>query len=131
MAPLFAIAAPATKPRFDGNSKCDVQGFKINPSAVVSCCLKYNGGSDIQFKSIKCTLPIEAASVFSLEGKSKCKIEGFKIDPLPVQACCNENRGISMIDDRLVYCHVDLDKEGPFRKCVQEVGQATVVDCDY
>ncbi|KAF9158350.1 hypothetical protein DFQ26_007729, partial [Actinomortierella ambigua] len=68
----------------------------------------------------------EAAGVFSLEGKSKCKIEGFKIDPVPVQGCCNENRGISTIDAKVVYCHVDLDKEGPFRKCVQHIGQATI-----
>ncbi|KAG0228805.1 hypothetical protein BGW41_003336 [Actinomortierella wolfii] len=77
------------------------------------------------------TPSVEAADPFSLVGKSKCKIEGFKIDPIPVQGCCNQNKGVSLVEDRVIYCHVALEKEGPFRKCVLQVGQATVVDCDY
>ncbi|KAG0230220.1 hypothetical protein BGW42_001087 [Actinomortierella wolfii] len=52
MTPLAVMAG------FDGNSKCEVQGFKIGPTKIVNCCLKNMGGSDIQGKVIKCTLPI-------------------------------------------------------------------------
>ncbi|CAM0141663.1 unnamed protein product [Umbelopsis sp. WA50703] len=66
---------------FDGNAKCDVQGFKISFSKVTECCLKNVGGSYFHDNTLTCTLPIS--------------------------------------------------KEGPFRKCVKDLGFATSVDCDY
>ncbi|KAF9931593.1 hypothetical protein FBU30_009866 [Linnemannia zychae] len=81
IAPLVAMAAPTDKPKFDGNSKCEIHGFKYNPPQIVNCCLKNMGGADQQPKFIKCTLPI--------------------------------------------------GREGYMRKCVKDLGFATVVDCVY
>ncbi|KAF9586159.1 hypothetical protein BGW38_009156 [Lunasporangiospora selenospora] len=72
------MAAPRP---FDGNSRCEVQGFKYSPPSVIECCLKHMGGSD------------------------------FKKDT--------------------VFCKLPIGREGRFRKCVRDLGFATVVDCHY
>ncbi|KAG0041404.1 hypothetical protein BGZ83_001856 [Gryganskiella cystojenkinii] len=84
IAPLVALAAPAAnnKKPFDGNSRCETQGFKVGPPKITECCLKNMGGSElVEGKIFKCKLPI--------------------------------------------------GREGQLRKCIKDLGFATVTDCTY
>ncbi|KAF8969286.1 hypothetical protein BGZ46_010705 [Entomortierella lignicola] len=78
---LLPLAIMADPRPFDGNSRCQVQGFKVSFSKINECCLTNMGGSDFKRNTLFCTLPIH--------------------------------------------------NEGPFRKCVKDLGYATVVDCEY
>ncbi|KAF9402813.1 hypothetical protein BGZ94_004804 [Podila epigama] len=60
-APIDTAAAPTTASyEFDGNSKCQIAGFKISFSKVTECCLKNMGGSEFDGKKrvVNCVLPI-------------------------------------------------------------------------
>ncbi|KAI9283745.1 hypothetical protein BC943DRAFT_99359 [Umbelopsis sp. AD052] len=56
---LFTLALA-----YDGNSKCEVQGFKISFSKVSDCCLKNTGGSNFENSTLYCTLPIKKEGRF-------------------------------------------------------------------
>ncbi|KAF9402768.1 hypothetical protein BGZ76_007253, partial [Entomortierella beljakovae] len=49
---------------FDGNSKCEVHGYKMSFSKVINCCLKNMGGSDYDDKAVYCTLHISNEGPF-------------------------------------------------------------------
>jgi hypothetical protein len=62
-ATLASLSMAAPRP-FDGNAKCEVQGFKINYSKVTDCCLKNVGGSNFKDSTVYCTLPIGKEGYF-------------------------------------------------------------------
>ncbi|KAI8577140.1 hypothetical protein K450DRAFT_253801 [Umbelopsis ramanniana AG] len=49
---------------YDGNSICEVQGFKISFSKVSDCCLKNTGGSNFKNNTLYCTLPVSKEGSF-------------------------------------------------------------------
>ncbi|KAF9312916.1 hypothetical protein BG003_005803 [Podila horticola] len=55
-----AEAPVAAHPKFDGNSKCSISGFRPSFTKIKECCLKNKGGSDFDRKknALKCKLPI-------------------------------------------------------------------------
>ncbi|KAG0248697.1 hypothetical protein BG011_009996 [Mortierella polycephala] len=62
------------------------------------------------------------------DGNSKCQVQGFKISFTKVNECCLRNMGGSDFKDRTLFCTLPIGKEGYFRKCVKDLGYATVVD---
>ncbi|KAG0252946.1 hypothetical protein DFQ27_007745 [Actinomortierella ambigua] len=55
----IAPSKPTTVPtKFDGYSKCQVQGFKVNRIAIVRCCVQNHGSSQIQGNTFLCRVPI-------------------------------------------------------------------------
>ena len=48
----------------DGNSICEVQGFKVSFSKISECCLNNTGGSNFENNTLYCTLPISKEGSF-------------------------------------------------------------------
>ncbi|KAG2171647.1 hypothetical protein INT43_008373 [Umbelopsis isabellina] len=65
------------------------------------------------------------------DGNAKCDVKGFKISFQKVTDCCLKKNGGSWFHDDTLTCTLPIRKEGPFRKCVKDLGFATAVDCDY
>lgn len=65
------------------------------------------------------------------DGNAKCDVMGFKISFSQVTDCCLKKMGGSYFHDDTLTCTLPIKKEGPFRKCVKDLGFATSVDCDY
>lgn len=76
--------------------------------------------------------PVPVADA-ALSGDSKCSISGFKPSFSKINECCLKNMGGSDIDDKkhVLKCRLPIGREGPMRKCVKDLGFATVVNCDY
>ncbi|KAJ2963239.1 hypothetical protein NQZ79_g1736 [Umbelopsis isabellina] len=86
------------------------------PAALVSAGRHHNRGDD---------------DVQDFDGNSKCDVKGFKISFSKVNECCLKKTGGSYFHDDTLTCTLPIKKEGPFRKCVKDLGFATSVDCDY
>ncbi|KAF9384370.1 hypothetical protein BGX21_001318, partial [Mortierella sp. AD011] len=56
------------------------------------------------------------------DGNSKCEVQGFKISFTKVKECCLRNMGGSDFKDRTLFCKLPIGDEGPFRKCVKDLG---------
>ncbi|KAF8949052.1 hypothetical protein BGZ52_006183 [Haplosporangium bisporale] len=69
----------------------------------------------------------------ALSGDSKCSISGFKPSFSKINECCLKNMGGSDFDKKknVLKCRLPIGREGPMRKCVKDLGFATVVNCDY
>ncbi|KAF9368191.1 hypothetical protein CPB97_004875 [Podila verticillata] len=69
----------------------------------------------------------------ALSGDSKCSISGFKSSLSKINECCLKNMGGSDFDKKknALKCRLPIGREGPMRKCVKDLGFATVVNCDY
>ncbi|KAF9127343.1 hypothetical protein BG015_004556 [Linnemannia schmuckeri] len=76
-------------------------------------------------------LPLAMAASRPFDGNSRCKVQGFKVAPSMVEPCCLKNMGGSDRQNRILHCKLPIRREGLFRKCVYDLGYATVVDCDY
>ncbi|KAG0205300.1 hypothetical protein BGX28_003054 [Mortierella sp. GBA30] len=67
------------------------------------------------------------------DGLSKCDVSAFKPNWSKVRECCLKNMGGS--DDgnvpKSLHCTLNIEMEGPFRKCVKDLGYASVVECEY
>ncbi|KAF9981592.1 hypothetical protein BGZ79_006095, partial [Entomortierella chlamydospora] len=58
-------------------------------------------------------------------------VQGFKISFTKAKECCLSNMGGSEFKDRTLFCKLPIGDEGLFRKCVKDLGFATIVDCHY
>ncbi|KAG0352304.1 hypothetical protein BG005_008252 [Podila minutissima] len=67
------------------------------------------------------------------DGNSKCTISAFKPSWSKLNECCLQNMGGSDFDKekRRINCRLPIGNEGSMRKCVKDLGFASVVDCDY
>ncbi|KAG0366390.1 MAG: hypothetical protein J3R72DRAFT_445127 [Linnemannia gamsii] len=67
------------------------------------------------------------------DGNSKCSISGFKPSFSKIEDCCLKNMGGSDFNKkkRSLKCKLPIGREGRMRKCVKDLGYATVVTCDY
>ncbi|KAF9572153.1 hypothetical protein EC968_010239, partial [Mortierella alpina] len=159
IAALLSVVAAAPS-NSDGNTKCNVQGFKPNYSKIGDCCLSNMGGSDRSTpNALACTLPGNregsfrtcvkelgyATSVDCAAAKdddsawtpaphpddmSACTIDGFKYDHSKVSDCCLNNGGGAQAGTPQG-CNLYIDQEGKFRRCVKDLGFATTISCDY
>jgi hypothetical protein len=68
---------------------------------------------------------------YAFDGNSICEVQGFKISFSKVSECCLKNTGGSNFENNTLYCTLPVSKEGPFRKCVKDLGYATSVECNY
>ncbi|KAF9275388.1 hypothetical protein BGZ68_010831, partial [Mortierella alpina] len=154
LAALLAVvsAAPSSA---DGNTKCNVQGFKPSYAKIGDCCLSNNGGSDVtESNGLDCTLPGNQEGSFRTCVKklgyattvncaadtpapppepadmAACTIEGFKINNSKVGECCLSSNG-GYQDETVQGCNLYIDHEGRFRRCIKNLGFATTVDCEY
>lgn len=64
-------------------------------------------------------------------GNAKCDVKGYRINFGRVKDCCLRTNGGSWFHHDTLTCTLPIKKEGPFRKCVKNLGYATSVDCDY
>ncbi|KAG0036528.1 hypothetical protein BGZ82_004094 [Podila clonocystis] len=73
------------------------------------------------------------ASHSKFDGNSKCSISGFRPSFSKINECCLKNMGGSDFDKkkRSLKCRLPIGREGLMRKCVKDLGFATVVNCDY
>ncbi|KAI1297791.1 hypothetical protein EDD11_006924 [Mortierella claussenii] len=78
-------------------------------------------------------LPLAMAAAGNYDGNSKCQVSGFKPSFSKIEKCCLDLMGGSNFDKdhRRLGCTLPIKNEGPFRKCVKDLGYATVVDCEY
>ncbi|KAF9938393.1 hypothetical protein BGZ75_006226 [Mortierella antarctica] len=156
IAALLSVVAAAPS-NSDGNTKCNVQGFKPNYSKIGDCCLSNMGGSDTSAPNgLDCTLPGNREGSFRScvkklgyatsvdcvaqddeipapqhpDDMSACTIEGFKIDRSKVSNCCLSHQGGAQ-DDTVQGCNLHIDQEGKFRRCVKDLGFATTISCEY
>ncbi|KAG0352305.1 hypothetical protein BG005_008253 [Podila minutissima] len=74
---------------------------------------------------------IEAARS-KFDGNSKYSISGFRPSFSKINECCLKNTGGSDFDKKnTLKCRLPIGREGPMRKCVKDLGFASVVNCDY
>ncbi|KAG0096249.1 hypothetical protein BGZ93_004833 [Podila epicladia] len=66
-------------------------------------------------------------------GRSKCTIGAFKPSWSKIAKCCHKYKGGSDFDKDKNYlkCKLPIYYEGYMRKCVKNLGYASVVDCYY
>ncbi|KAG0036527.1 hypothetical protein BGZ82_004093 [Podila clonocystis] len=81
--------------------------------------------------SVVLAAPTYEAKAF--DGNSKCVISAFKPSWSKINECCLKNMGGSEFDKKKNHlkCKLPISREGPMRKCVKDLGYASVVDCDY
>ncbi|KAF9369162.1 hypothetical protein CPC16_004710, partial [Podila verticillata] len=75
--------------------------------------------------------PAPAPDAF--DGNSKCEISAFKPSWSSITECCLKNMGGSDFDKKKNHlsCTLPIGNEGLMRKCVKDLGYASVVECDY
>ncbi|KAG0329243.1 hypothetical protein BG000_000141 [Podila horticola] len=69
----------------------------------------------------------------SFDGNSKCEISAFRPSWTKISECCLKNMGGSDFDKEKNHlkCRLPIGNEGLMRKCVKDLGFASVVECDY
>ncbi|KAG0022067.1 hypothetical protein BGZ81_008691 [Podila clonocystis] len=69
----------------------------------------------------------------AFDGNSKCVISAFKPSWTKINNCCLKHHGGSEFDKvkNNLKCKLPIKREGPMRKCVKDLGYASVVNCDY
>ncbi|KAF9337479.1 hypothetical protein BG006_004506 [Podila minutissima] len=66
------------------------------------------------------------------DGNSKCSISVFRPLFSKINECCLKNTGGFDFDKKsTLKCRLPIGREGSMRKCVKDLGFATVVKCDY
>ncbi|KAF9271609.1 hypothetical protein BGZ74_005870, partial [Mortierella antarctica] len=87
----------------------------------------------IAFVSLAALVSVVMAARSKFDGNSKCSISGFRPSFSKINECCLKNTGGSDFDKKksTLKCRLSIGHEGPMRKCVKDVGFATVVNCDY
>ncbi|KAG0329245.1 hypothetical protein BG000_000143 [Podila horticola] len=83
--------------------------------------------------SVTVTLAAPAGEKAAFDGNSKCVISAFKPSWTKINECCLKNKGGSEFVKNKNYlkCTLPITRGGPMRKCVKDLGFASVVDCDY
>ncbi|KAG0022065.1 hypothetical protein BGZ81_008689 [Podila clonocystis] len=69
----------------------------------------------------------------AFDGNSKCEISAFRPSWTKINECCLKNMGGSDFDKEKNHlnCRLPIGNEGLMRKCVKDLGFASVVECDY
>ncbi|KAG0084004.1 hypothetical protein BGZ92_010288 [Podila epicladia] len=83
--------------------------------------------------SLAIAAPAAPAPDAAFDGNSKCTISAFKPSWSKLNECCLKNMGGSDFEKekKRLNCRLPIGNEGPMRKCVKDLGYASVVDCDY
>ncbi|KAG0096250.1 hypothetical protein BGZ93_004834 [Podila epicladia] len=94
----------------------------LSLAALVSVAMAAPGASEVS-----------DAALSKFDGNSKCSISGFRPSFSKINDCCLKNMGGSDVDKKksILKCRLPIGREGPMRKCVKDLGFATVVNCDY
>ncbi|KAF9210886.1 hypothetical protein BGZ59_008801 [Podila verticillata] len=106
----------------------EVEGLELLPYATMIAILV------LALVSVAMAAPTSApVADAALSGDSKCSISGFKPSFSKINECCLKNMGGSDFDKKknVLKCRLPIGREGPMRKCVKDLGFATVVNCDY
>ncbi|KAG0366391.1 hypothetical protein BGX24_003714, partial [Mortierella sp. AD032] len=77
------------------------------------------------FVSVTLAAPKHAKA---FDGNSKCVISAFKPSWTKINECCLKNMGGSDFDKEKnsLNCRLPIRREGPMRKCVKDLGYASV-----
>lgn len=83
--------------------------------------------------SVAMAAPAPTPAPDTFDGNSKCEISAFRPSWTEITECCLQNMGGSDFDKKKNHlkCRLPIGNEGPMRKCVKDLGYASVVECDY